>query len=351
MEPVRLGLIGCGVIGQFHLRAAKGWPATRFVAVADPRAEAASLTASSFGIETVYPDGQALIRDVNVEAVVLALPTGLRKPLALAALAAGKHVLLEKPAAMSVGDLLEMRAVAHGCVIASCSSRHRFLKSAKVAADFIATGALGRLRVVRCRAVGPAGKPPQSPPPVWRLSRSLNGGGIFVNWGSYDLDYLLGLTGWALRPRTVMAQAWPIAPHLSSRAAPGSDAETHVAALVRCDEDIVLIYERGEFTSTASDAAWQIIGEKGSLRLHMLPGENVVILHDEATDELGVTSRELWRGSETWESIHEGPVRDFADAIRSGRPPCTGMDQALLIQRITDAVYESARSGRAVDIA
>lgn len=351
---VRLGVVGCGVIGQFHLRAAQGWPTIQLAAVADLRAEAAAATAQTFGVPKVYPDAAALLADPDIDALVLAMPTNVRTPLALAALKAGKHVLLEKPAAMNGEQLRAIIAARDASprrpVVACCSSRHRFLKSAQVATDFLATGALGKIRLVRCRAASPAGAPPRNPPPPWRLNRSLNGGGILVNWGVYDLDYLLGLTGWKIQPLEVLAQCWTLPPQFADRAAPGSDAETHVAAMIRCADNIAITFDRGEFMTTAADNAWQIIGQSGSLRLNMLPGKGLELIHDDTTAAEGVVSRVLHRSDDDWNIIHEGPVRDFADAIVGHRPPMTSLEQALVIQRITDAIYASATSGQAVAI-
>lgn len=354
MSNVRIGIVGCGVIGQMHLKVARGWPGIDIVAVADVRPDAAQKAAAAHGIRHVLPDGAALIAHPDVDAVVLALPTSLRLPLALQALQAGKHVLLEKPVAMNAPEVRQIIAAQHASarrpVVACCSSRHRFLQSAAVAEAFFRTGALGDLRLLRCRGLSSAGPAPANPPPVWRLRRDLNGGGILMNWGCYDLDYLLGVVGWSVRPRLVLAQSWPLAAHLSARAAPGSDAETHAVALVQCDDGIALTIERGEFAATAGENAWQIIGTRGSLRLNMLPGQNVGVHHDDTTPDAGVASSTLWSGSEDWDTIHQGPIRDFAAAIRDGRPPKTGIEQALVVQQITDAIYASARNSAAAAV-
>ncbi|MCX5662339.1 MAG: Gfo/Idh/MocA family oxidoreductase [Planctomycetota bacterium] len=358
MSNVRIGVVGCGVIGKIHLDVAKGWPGLEVTAVADVRQEAAKAAAESHGIRHALPDGATLVSHPDVDAVVLALPTSLRLPLALQALKAGKHVLVEKPVAMNAGEVRQIIAAQQGAktpagrrpVVACCSSRHRFLASAKVAEAFVATGALGRLRLLRCRGLSSVGGPPTSPPPVWRLRKDLNGGGILMNWGCYDLDYLLGLAGWKVRPRLALAQTWTLAPHLANRAAPGSDAETHAAGFVQCDDGIGLSIERGEFAASAGDTAWQIIGERGSLRLNMLPGSDVTVIHDDTSSGAGVATTTLWQGAEPWDVIHQGPIRDFAGAIAEGRPPKTSIEQALVVQQVTDAIYASARSDAAVAV-
>ncbi len=350
MESVRLGIIGCGVIGQRHLAAAAAWPGISLVAVADLREAVARETAVRFGVGQAYTDADALLADREIEGVVLALPARDRAALALRAFAAGKHVLTEKPVALDAGEVERLIAARGDRVAGCCSSRFRFLPSAAAACDLLASGALGRLRVVRCRAIKPAGPPQAVIPPAWRLSRALNGGGIMSNWGCYDLDYLLGITGWTLEPRTVLAQTWTVPDPFAGQVAPGSDAETHVAALIRCADGVTLTFERGEYVATEAEEAWQIIGDAGALRLRMTPGAGKTLWHDAADAARGVVSRAIWQGDEDYGMTHEGPARDFAAAIREGRQPLTSLEQALVVQRITDAIYRSAESGTAVAV-
>ncbi len=351
MKKIGLGVIGCGVISQHHLKAAKDSPLIDVVAVADLRLQAAQATAKKFEVKAVYVNASALLADSRVEAVVLALPTSGRAEIALKAFALGKHVLIEKPAAMNTGEIERMIAARGGLIAACCSSRYRFLDSAGAATDFFATGALGDLRRVRCQAVVPVDKPPVTPPPAWRLNKSLNGGGILVNWGCYDLDYVLGITGWSLRPELVLAHTWPISPKLASYAAPGSDAETYFTALISCKGGTVITLERGEYVPGRPEGVWQLSGTEGTLYLNMNAGPPVKIEFDFVT-ETGVASKVVWQSEkpEGFEAARSGPVQDFAAAIRENRPPKTTLEQALVIQKITDSIYASAEKGVAVTI-
>jgi predicted dehydrogenase len=350
MDRVRLGVVGCGVIAQHHLRAAKASQQIEVVAVADVREEAAKQTAATFGVPVVYTSADALLKDKRVEAVVLAVPAAPRTKLALKAFARGKHVLTEKPVAMNAREVKKLIAARGGLVAGCCSSRMRFQPSAEAAAKYIASGALGAIRAVQCRCIGSDGGAPKSAPPAWRLIKSLNGGGILVNWGCYDLDYLLGLCGWALKPSIVLAQTWTIAPQLLSHVAPGSDAETHFAAIIRCEGGEMISFERGEYCAAETENSWRIVGTKASLRLHMIPASEKKILADESSPETGVSTRTLWQGEEAWNNPLAGPVQDFAAAIRERRPPKTSLEQALIVQQISDAIYASAAKGRAVAI-
>ncbi len=350
MKPVWLGVIGCGVIGRRHVETGARSPLIDVVAVADLREEVAREVAGQFGVGRVYADGEDLLKDPEVEAVVLALPARWRTDLALHAFARGKHALIEKPVAMNAGEVRRLIAARGALTAGCCSSRFRSFESARVVAEFLATGALGALRTVHCRALSGAGEPPRTPPPEWRLKKALNGGGIMSNWGCYDLDYLLGITGWSLRPRTVLARTWAVPSPFESYVAPGSDAETHVSALILCEGGTAIAYERGEFVSAGTENAWEIVGEKGALHLNMLPGQARQVVHDEGVTGKGVVSRTVWEGQEEWGTVHTGPSQDFAGAIREGRPPRTSLEQALVVQQITDAIYASAEQGKAVDI-
>lgn len=348
---VNIGVIGCGEIGQFHMRAVTGHPCGRLAAVADIRSEAARAAAAEHRVSRVYDSADALLADPQIDGVILAMPAGMRAGVGVRAFTAGKHVLIEKPAAMSTAELKRLvEAQGQALVGACCSSRFRCYPSAQVASEVAGSGALGKVRLVRFRGVLTAPAPPAEMPAPWRLSRRLNGGGILVNWGVYDLDYLLGILGWSLRPKIALAQAWPTPDtYVARHIAPGSDAEAHVIALVSCEDGAAISIERGEFLAGPSDNAWEIIGDRGALCLNMLWGEKTQMLYETTADH-GTVARALWSGTEDVKAIHFGPARDFIDSIADSRPPLTSLRDALLVQRIIDAVYASADAGCAVDI-
>lgn len=349
MRRIKMGVIGCGVIGASHVECAAARPEIELVAVADVRGQAAVELAQRHKVPRVYGPGEQLLADKDIEGVVLAMPTCHRYELAMKAFAAGKHVLTEKPVAMSAAQVLRLIEARGDRVAGCCSSRYGFLATAQLAAEAVAAGKLGELRVLHCRAIAGAGPapPPEKPPPDWRLKKHLNGGGILVNWGCYDLDYLFHICGWSIVPQTVLAQTWQVAPHLAARVSPGSDAETHVVALVRCQGGTVIHYERAEMASAVTSNTWGIVGSKGSLRLQMSISPEKGVLLDYA-DDAGVHTQTLFQGMEDIRPVYAGPVLDFAAAIREGRQPRTSLERALVLQKLTDAIYASAATGQAV---
>ena len=350
MSPLRLGIIGCGVMGMRHLQSAMEVEGVQPFAAADLSDERLKEAKDEFKVQRTYSIGAELVADPDVDAVVLAFPTTGRAQLAIKAFQAGKHVLTEKPVAMNADEVRRMIAARGDRVGAVLSCRQRFARHAQAAAEFLSTGALGALRLVRMRSVGAAEPQPDEPRPAWRLRKAENGGGILMNWGCYDLDYLLGLTDWTLEPKTVLAQAWPVPPQLASHVAPDSDAETHYAALIQCTGGVAITLERGEFMPVQSDHAWQIIGTRGSLTMQMTAGENKQVVFDETTTAEGVTPKVIWEGDEGWGEARNAPLADFAEAIREGRQPSTNLERALVIQQISDAIYKSAETETAVTI-
>jgi len=348
MEPVRIGLIGCGVIGRFHIRAASESKLVRVVAVADLIDEKLQEVANQYGIAKRYHEGLDLLDDPEVEAVILALPANGRFVLAMKAFRNGIHAIIEKPIGMNAQQA-EQYIAARGDLVAVCGqSRNRYSTMARQISEYIASGALGELRMINCRAITAPIAPPKAPPPTWRLRKAENGGGILLNWGCYDLDYLLGLTGWAIKPQTVLARTWTVPPTYTSYVAPDSDAETHVTALILCEGGAVINYERSEYTAARAESMWQITGTQASLHVHLTDTKGFTVTVDKATPDRGTISETLFEPVEDPQSGMLCQLEDFALAIREGRKPMSGLEEALLVQRISDAIYASAASGQAV---
>jgi predicted dehydrogenase len=143
---------------------------------------------------------------------------------------------------------------------------------------------------------------------------------------------------------------------------PVAHRRAQYTALIRCEGGTILSVERGEYMPIANESAWQIIGTKGSLRLTMTavtasgPKASAgasnwkQILLDELTEDQGTVSSVLWEGEEDLNEVMVGPVRDLAQAIREDREPKTTLEKALVVQKITDAIYASGAAGDAVEV-
>ncbi|MBD3181857.1 hypothetical protein GF312_06170 [Candidatus Poribacteria bacterium] len=351
MEPVKLGIIGCGVIGTSHASEASKSPLVDLVAVADLIKERADGNGEKFGASTIYYNDTDLINDDRIEAVTLAMPVWDRTPVAFKALEKGKHVIIEKPAAANCGDIEKMINLRGDKVVACCSPRMAFTGHAEAARKCVATGVLGKIRSVRFRIVLSAAPNPNPNPPPWRQSMKLNGGGILVNWSCYDLNYMMHILDWQLKPQAVMARWWPVGDKMSKYVIPNSDADSHYTAFITCEDGVVLTMERGEFTSATTDQAWEIIGSDATLHLPMKAQKgkpNAVIL-DKFIPGEGVVSETIWEEGDS--TSDNSVLKNFVYAVREGKKVETSLEQALVMQKITDGIYESNRIGQSVAIA
>src|SRR5687768_6890156 len=112
-EPIRIAMLGAGLMARSHMEAIRGLgERARLAAVADVSAEACRVAAEEFGIRQQYADAFQAAREAEADAVIVCIPNHLHAPVTLAALESGKHVLVEKPMALSLADAEAMVAAA-----------------------------------------------------------------------------------------------------------------------------------------------------------------------------------------------------------------------------------------------
>lgn len=350
MEQVRLGVVGCGVIGRHHLNAAQKNSAIAVTAIADVREEAVRAYAEEFRIPHAFSDGRKLVESGEADAIVLALPAIHRFDLAAACLKRGIPVLIEKPVARTVGEVQTLLDLQGDTVAGCCSARFRFLPMADEVARVIREGRIGTLRQIKIRLQRPSKALPENLPPVWRLNRRLNGGGFMSNWGCYFLDFVLGVFDWRLAPRQIAGQVWAIPPELSDFVPEGSDAEIKVAAQIRLLDDATIDLDLAEYAYGPEESAIEVHGTSASLRFNMVP-ENPSRLYEYRVDRKhGLVETVLWEGGQEHGGVHQGVVDNFAAAVRGEEPIKTDLHHSLIIQRITDGLYASAAEGRSVPL-
>ncbi len=186
-----LGLIGCGDFGRFCLEAVAELPEVRVVGVADSRQDAAQRCAAAMGLRA-FRTPEDLIECEDVDFVHLATPPSTHRELAMAAIAAGKHVLCEKPLALTVGQGDEMlQAARKAGVMIPVNFVLRHAPVTDLVKAVIDSGVLGRVlaaRLTNCAKDTPL------PPEHWFWDKAISGG-IFIEHGVHFFDlyrYWLG---------------------------------------------------------------------------------------------------------------------------------------------------------------
>lgn len=347
---VRVYLVGAGVIARTHVEAAAKLDEEIEFRVADVSpAMLADFGEAHPGIPQ-FADAAAMLaepaRDDDI--VIVATPPFAHLEPTLQGFASGRHVLCEKPLAMSLDEAERMLAAADraGRLLGCCSVRHRGLPHNETVKRVLASGVLGELTHlswVNKWARSRSGIEYQ-PASRWFLDRSRSGGGVLMDWGPYDIATLTDL----FAPREITVAAAAVSRPRTS-ADPGDvvfDVETAAAAalvLRHADGDLLVDYERASATHGEEVFRAELEGTLGSLRWTPFDSRADVILR---TDEgEGPVERVVEPEPRAPFTIFDYPLKHFVDAVR-GRP-----SRALLGRDAVDAfrwirtVYDVAESG------
>ncbi|HNQ35066.1 MAG TPA: Gfo/Idh/MocA family oxidoreductase [bacterium] len=194
MEKVRIGVIGCGVMGRSHLTKLKEVPLAELTAVADAFPESARKAGAEFGVPA-YGDYRELISSGRCDAVLIATPHYFHPEIGLAAFQAGLHVLCEKPIAVTVreADALVAAAEKSGRVFA-VNFQMRTVPEIRFARRLLAEGRLGEIR--RTMVVENAYRTQAYYDSAgWRGTWIGEGGGVLINQAPHGIDLFLLLGG------------------------------------------------------------------------------------------------------------------------------------------------------------
>lgn len=246
-EPVRVGVAGLGRSGwSIHALTIEAHPSFRLVAVTDPEPGRCREATERFDCRS-YDTYEGLVCDTDVELVVVATPSHLHAPMSCAALSAGKHVLVEKPMALNVGEADEMLSCAcqSGKVLTVFQMRRLdpdFLKIQEI----LRSNVLGPIHEIRMTVYGYDRRRD------WQTLTKF-GGGQLNNTGSHFVDQALMLAGGEWRQLFVDMR----------RVACAGDAEDHVKLVFKGRGGVVVDIEMG--VSAFSLPHWLIMGKYGSL--------------------------------------------------------------------------------------
>lgn len=341
-EPVRIGLVGCGAISVQHIEAIEALGETRLAAVMSASEARARACGDTHGVPWTTHLDALLARD-DLDAVSVCTPSGLHAPQALAALRSGRHVLIEKPIALSVADAEKVvrEGADAGLTVATVSQR-RFepvVRALKAAVD---AGALGRLNLIVAEGLYHR---PQSyyESAAWRGTRTMDGG-VLMNQAIHTVD----LVRWIGGPVVSVAGHAATLGHTM-------EAEDTASFSVRFASGALGSIFATTCVSPEHPVELRVYGDRGHVRL---VGEEAAEWDVPGTPAPTAAENELPRSAgvgtaQTWGTNAVGYLRqyaDFAEAIRSGRPPAvTGEDGRNAVEIITSA-YQADSSGLAVEI-
>ncbi len=190
-DEIRLGFIGAGNIGRVHLETFEKVEGARLYAIADVDGQLAHARAAQFGISKVHESVDALVEDANVDAVVIGVPNRLHAELAIQALAAGKHVLLEKPMALNAEQAKQIvRAHQQAGTVLMIPHQMRWQWVSQEIRRQVEQGAIGRVYFAKTGWLRRKGIPGWG---TWFTRKDQAGGGPLIDIGVHMLDLALYL--------------------------------------------------------------------------------------------------------------------------------------------------------------
>ena len=193
-SDIRIGMVGAGAIAQVaHLPVLRKLKGVEIVAICDNDGAKARALAQRMGIGGAYTDIEELLEFGKVDAVVICTPNHLHEAHALSALAAGAHVVVERPIALtSAGVARVLRAAEKAKRNVLVAMNHRFRSDVQAVQKFLAGGELGEIATIRCGwHVFRAPRHQLG----WRSRRAESGGGVMMDLGLPMLDLALWLAG------------------------------------------------------------------------------------------------------------------------------------------------------------
>ena len=381
-SSVRVGMIGYAFMGAAHSQA---WRtvnhffdlplAARMSLVCGRSPEGVAAAAAKLGWESHTTDWRALVERDDIDLVDICTPGDTHAEIALAALAAGKHVLCEKPLANTVAEAREMAAAAaeansHG-VRAMCGFNYRRVPAVELMRRMVAAGRIGVLRHVRAQYLQDWIVDP-SFPLVWRLRKEVAGSGALGDIGAHIVDMTQFVSGQSIASVSALMETFvrtrPLPSASSGLAASSSSAET---GEVTVDDAAIFLARLSGGAVATYEATRFATGRKNGLRVELNGSLGSLVFDFDRMNELSfydATLPEAERGftrilvtepvhpylAAWWPPGHPigyehtftHEVRDLIEAIGAGADPAPSFSDALQVQLVLDAVAQSAVSAQ-----
>ena len=376
-EQIGVGMLGYAFMGKAHVNAYKTLsymvhppPAVpRLVAIAGRDEASVRDAAARYGFATHYTDWRRLVSDPEVQLLDNGGSNDVHAAPCIAAAEAGKHLLCEKPMARDATEAKQMlEAARRAGVKHMVGFNYRFVPAVRLAYDIVRGGHLGEIRHFRAAYLQDWITDPDFPR-TWRLERKAAGSGALGDLGSHIIDLARFLVG---EPRAVAAMTRTF---IADRPMPDGrdrgtvDVDDAFAAVIELDGGCLGTLEASRFAlGRKNHQAFEINGSRGSLsfdlerlnelKVHWLDGDR---MGTRGWTEVLVTERahpfmeSWWPPGHIigWEHTFVHEIAHLFDAIANQRdvaPLGATFDDGYRNAVICDAILESAREGRRVEI-
>lgn len=352
MDPVRGAVIGAGGgiarlrhIPAFHEAAKRGL--AEIVAVCDPVPAALEEAGAQAGVAARYLDYQDVIARDDIDVILIATPNSLHEPIAVSALQSGKHVLCEKPLALSLAGAQRMAAAARAADrVTAVNHRYRWVPAMRYLHELVTADEFGDMRQLFMNYFN-ALFLDQDTPMQWRYLRSERGG-ILADIGSHLIDLAIWLLGPIARIRC----------DLTTFTHERSDIAGEVIQ-VEVDDAATCQVEFASGVVGVLNASGLCLGRLNHQRIELYGTRGGAVYEIDRPGDLGGDKLQVCFGSAQhriagmatapvpprYDATPLDPFLDFFTAIHERRPAAVTFDDAVRVQVVLDAAELSAESG------
>jgi predicted dehydrogenase len=336
-DKVRVGVIGCGVIGKGgHIRRYLNNPNAQVVAVCDVREERAKEAAEIAGGAAVYTDYNELFKRADVQAISVCTPHPVHAEVVIAAANAHKAILCEKPMCVSVKQADAMiEAVKRNKVKFQLGYQTHFTAGMQTSKRLIEEGYLGKLHQIS--SVG-GGHQDGNQDADWFYSKWA-GGGVTLDWVTYTVYQFRYLMG---KVKSVYAQSAINQEFKHSKDNPGTmvkmEVEDTISMLLRFENGAIgLIYS--SWSSPTSHGYSEIVGFDGVLA--STPLGTTLFTNKATLPEVGQEGRIVLPGDPPRFDAYQARVDHFVDCVQNDKEPVVTIEVGRDVVEICEAVYRS----------
>jgi predicted dehydrogenase len=360
-KSLGIAQVGTGAIALAnHLPGVQAAAYGEMVALCDVNQAALQQAFTATGIEKVYTDYHRMLQDPAVDAVIIATPNLFHKEIALAAIAAGKHVMCEKPLALNYADALEMQQAAGKAGVRHMTAfTYRFVPAMRYMRHLIQSGYIGQpyhFRVNRLQDWGDRYM-------AWRQSMAMAGSGELGDMLSHRIDYGHFLIGPIARLVASTKHLIPTRYDGAGNAYP-SDVDDWVAVLAEFESGVTGNLESSKLAAGRGEGGkaqdyCEVNGSEGTLIYYLGQPNTLQIGKRGGLLETVAVPEEFLKVPGSPRDPHQGdPVQvfrydqdfEFIQAIVEGRPCQPSFLDGVLAQGVMDAIQLSDREKRWVDV-
>lgn len=341
------GLIGFGGMGKWHTEILENVPEIELAGIYDIKEEKRKL-AEEAGFHT-YETEEAMLADESIDVTLVATPNDTHRPIALRAMEAGKNVIVEKPATLSLKELTELEDMAGktGRFLTVHQNR-RWDEDLLTVREILKDQTMGEIFRIESRVHGSRGIPGD-----WRKEKA-HGGGMVLDWGVHLFDQIFRLTG-ERRLKTVYATLTNVT---------NQEVDDGFTAVLRFEGGLEVLVEVGT-NNFISLPRWYVLGENGSAVVEDwdLSGKIVKAFSEEEKEIVpvrtaaGLTKTMAPRREDTIR-VEElprvpGDIADFhrnvAAVLLRGEEPAVKLPEVKRVMRLMETVFESAEKNHVMD--